>query len=190
LHDYKKKLAKKGTIQTILIAKFGEYIRFQSPHTSHTDFPYQRLTSPFLLLTLRVVGEPSEFLVAGIKHIASWSKAEGRLGSFSHRKEEMRAAKRSSSNSYTVVVPWQRCSPPLDVWPNLSGNLLLSAVSFSLSVFFMLLPPIFSAPPFLSLCGLGAQGISFLSAVEAGFLPQYIFSPTQPCKTHHWSQRD
>jgi len=33
--------------------------------------------SPFLLPTLRIVGEPPEFLVAGIKHIASWSEAEG-----------------------------------------------------------------------------------------------------------------
>jgi len=41
------------------------------------DFPYQRLTSLFLLPTLYVVGEPLEFLVAGIEHVASWSETEG-----------------------------------------------------------------------------------------------------------------
>ena len=78
LHDYKKKLAEKKTIRTILTARFGEYTRFRSPRTSHTDFPYQRLMSPFFLPTLHVIGKPLEFLVADIKHIASWSEAEGR----------------------------------------------------------------------------------------------------------------
>jgi len=59
------------------MARFGEYTRFQSPRTSHTDFPHQRLMSPFLLPTLYVVGEPPEFLMAGIEHVASWSEAEG-----------------------------------------------------------------------------------------------------------------
>ena len=98
----------------------------------------------------------------------------------------MRTAERSSSNSCAIVVPQQRCGPPLNVWPNLSGDLLLSAVSPPLPVFFM---PLFSALPFSPLCGLGTQGIPFLPAIEAGFLPQHIFLPTQPCKTHHWSQR-
>jgi len=62
----------------ILTARFGEYTRFQSPRTSHTDFPHQRLTSPFLLPILHVVGETPEFLVADIKHVASWSEVEGR----------------------------------------------------------------------------------------------------------------
>jgi len=65
--------------------------------------------SLFLLPTLCVVGEPPEFLVADINHIASWSEVEGRLSSSPCRKEEMRAAERSSSNSCAVVVPWQRC---------------------------------------------------------------------------------
>ena len=71
LRDYKKELAKKGTIRMILTARFGEYTRFRSPRTSHIDFPHQQLTFPFLLPTLRVVGKPLEFLVAGIEHVAS-----------------------------------------------------------------------------------------------------------------------
>jgi len=66
----------------ILTANFEVCIRFRSPHTSHTDFLHQRLKFPFLLPTPHAVSEPSEFLVAGIEHIASWSEAEGRLGSF------------------------------------------------------------------------------------------------------------
>ena len=112
--------------------------------------------SPFPLPTLCVVGEPPEFLVVGIEHIASWSEAEGRLSSSPHRKEEMRAAEKSSSNSCTIVVPRQRCSPPLSIWPDLSGDLLLSTVTLPFPVFFTPLPPVFSAPPFSPLCGLGA----------------------------------
>jgi len=71
------------------------------------DFPHQRLTSPFLLPTLCVIGELPEFLVASIEHVASWSEAEGRLSSSSCQKEEMRVAEKSSSNSCAVVVPQQ-----------------------------------------------------------------------------------
>ena len=171
LHNYKKKLAEKETIQTILMVKFEEYIRFQSPRTSHTDFPHQWLTSPFLLPTPCIVGKPPEFLVADIEHVTSWLEAEGRLGSSPCQKEEMRVAKRSSSNFCTIVVPQQRRSLPLNIRPNLSSNLLLSTVSPPLPVFFALLPPIFFALLFSPLCRLGAQGVPFLSTVEAGFLP-------------------
>jgi len=71
------------------------------------DFPYQQLMSPFLLPTLRVIGEPLEFLVADIEYVASWSEAEGQLSSSPRRKEEIRVAEKSSTNSCTVVVPWQ-----------------------------------------------------------------------------------
>ena len=91
-------------------------------------------------------------------------------------------AEKSSSNSCAVVVPQQRCGPPLNIWPDLSGDLLFSAMSLSL-------PPVFSVLPFSPLCGLGARSVSSLPAVEAGFLPQHVFSPTQPCKTRHWSQK-
>ena len=145
--------------------------------------------SPFPLPTLCVVGEPPEFLVVGIEHIASWSEAEGRLSSSPHRKEEMRAAERSSSNFCAVVVPQQRRDPSLNVWPDLSGDLLLSTLSPPLSVFFTLLPPVFSALLLLPLCGLGAQGVPFLPAIKAGFSPQHVFLLTQPRKTRHRSQR-
>jgi len=108
LRDYKKKkLAEKETIRTKLIARFEEYTRFRSLCTSHTDFPHQQLTFPFPLPTLHIVGEPPEFFVAGIEYVASWSEVEGQLSSSSHQKEEMRVAEKSSSNSCTVVVPWQ-----------------------------------------------------------------------------------
>ena len=76
LCDYKQ-LAKKGKFKQILTANFGEYKVFRSPHTSHTDFLHQHLMFPFLLPTPHVVGEPLEFLVADIEHVASWSKVEG-----------------------------------------------------------------------------------------------------------------
>jgi len=41
------------------------------------DFLHQHLTFPFLLPTPHVIGKPLEFLVAGIKRIAFWSKTEG-----------------------------------------------------------------------------------------------------------------
>jgi len=59
------------------MATFEEYIRFRSPYTSHTDFPHQQLMSSFLLPTPRIIDGPLEFLSAGIKHVASWSEAEG-----------------------------------------------------------------------------------------------------------------
>jgi len=151
LCDYKKKLAEKKTIQTILTAKFEKYTRFRSPHISHMDFSHQQLTSPFLLPTPRVIGEPLEMLVAGIKHIASWSEAEGRLGSSPHQKEEMRAAKRSSSNSCAVVVPQQRCDLPLNIGPNLSGDLLLSAVVTPLENFLWKCSMEYALYPWISL---------------------------------------
>ena len=172
------------------MARFGEYIKFRSLRTSHIDFPHQRLMSPFLLPTPRVVGKPPEFLVASIERVASWSEAEGRLSSSSRRKEEMRAAERSSSNSCAVVVPRQQHDPPLNVWLDLSGVFLLSTVSLPLPVFCTPLPPVFSALPFSPLCRLGARGVSSLPAVKAGFLPQHVFSPTQPRKTRHQSQKD
>ena len=89
LRDYKKKLVEKKTTQTILMAKFEEYTRFRSLCTSHTDFLHQQLTSPFLLPTPHIIGKPLEFLVVGIEHVASWSEMEGRLGLFSHWKEEL-----------------------------------------------------------------------------------------------------
>ena len=155
MRDYKKKLVKKETIQTILTARFGEYTRFRSLHTSHTDFSHQQLTSPFLLPTLRVIGKPLEFLVADNKHVVSWSEAEGQLSSSPRQKEEMRVAEKSSSNSCAIVVPWQRRGLPLNVWPDLSGNLLLSTMSLPLPVFFAPLPLVFSVLPFSPLCRLG-----------------------------------
>jgi len=115
LRDYKKKLAEKETIQTILTAKFEGYTRFRSPRTSHTDFLYQRLAFPFLLPTPRIVDEPLEFLVASIERVAPWSEAGGQLSSSPPQKEEKRVAERSSSNSCAVVVPQQQRDPPLNM---------------------------------------------------------------------------
>ena len=168
----------KETIRTILTVRFGECTRFRSPCTSHTDFPHQRLTSPFLLPTPRVVGEPPEFLVASIERVASWSEVEGRLSSSPRQKEKKRGAERSSSNSCAVVVPQQRRDLPLNVWPDLSGDLLLSAMSLPLPVFCTPLPPVFSALPLSPLCRLGTQGVPSLLAVKAGFSPQHVFLPT------------
>jgi len=90
----------------------------------------------------------------------------------------MRAAEKSSFNSCTVVVAQQRHSLPLNVWPDLSGDLLLSAVSLPLPVFCAPLSPVFFAPLFSPLCRLGARGIPSLPTVEARFPPQHVFSPT------------
>ena len=189
MRDYKKKLAEKETIQTILMAKFEGYTRFRSPHTSHIDFLHQRLAFPFLLPTPHVVDKPPEFLVASIERVAPRSEAGGQLSSSPHQKEEKRAAERSSSNSCAVVVPQQRRDPPLNVWLDLAGNLLLSAVSLPLPVFCAPLPPIFSTPPLSPLCRLGARGVPSLPAIEAKFPPQYVVLPTQPHKTRHRSQK-
>jgi len=78
---------------------------------------------------------------------------------------------------------------PLDSKLDPSGILLLSIVPLPFPVFFMPLPPIVSTLLFLSLFGLGIQGVSFLSAVKAGLPPQCIFLPTQPHRAHHQSQR-
>jgi len=76
LRDYEKKLAKKEAIQKILMAKLEEYTGFQNLRTSHMDFLYRQLTSPFLLTTPHVFGKPPEFPVAGIEHVASWSEMD------------------------------------------------------------------------------------------------------------------
>ena len=164
----------------ILTANFEVCIRFRSLHTSHTDFLHQWLTFPFLLLTPHVISEPPEFLVASIRHVASWLKIEGQLGSFPHQKEELWEVEKFWSNSYDVVFQQRQCNLLRDDGPVSSGILL----SYS-----MPLPPIISILLFLPLFGLGAQGVPFLSAVKAGFPPQYVFSPTQPHKAHHQSQR-
>ena len=164
----------------ILTANFEVCIRFRSLCTSHTDFLHQWLTFPFLLLTPYVISEPPEFLVASIRHVASWLKAEDQLGSFPHQKEELWEVEKFWSNSYDVVFQQRQCNLLRDDGPVSSGILL----SYS-----MPLPPIISILLFLSLFGLGAQGVPFLSAVEAGFPPQYVFLPTQPHKAHHQSQR-
>ena len=85
------------------MARFKEYTRFRSPCTSHTDFLHQQVTSPFLLTTPCVFGEPPEFLVAGIEHVASWSEADSRRGSFP-RQKEVKAVRRFLSSFCTVVV--------------------------------------------------------------------------------------
>ena len=103
LHDYKKKLAEKETIQRILTARFEEYTKFRSLHTSHMDFLYRQLTSPFLMTTSRIFGEPPEFLVVGIEHIASWSEADNREDS-SPCQKETRAVERFSSSSCANAV--------------------------------------------------------------------------------------
>ena len=94
--------------------------------------------------------------MASIEHVAFWLGAEGQLSSSPRWKEKKRAAERSSSNFCAVVVPRQRHDLPLNIWPDLAGNLLFSAVFLSLPVFYMSLPPIFSTPPLLPLCGLNA----------------------------------
>jgi len=118
--------------------------------------------------------------VASIRHVASWLKIEGQLGSFPHQKEELWEVEKFWSNSYDVVFQQRQCNLLRDDGPVSSGILL----SYS-----MPLPPIISILLFLPLFGLGAQGVPFLSAVKAGFPPQYVFSPTQPHKAHHQSQR-
>ena len=80
----------------------------------------------------------------------------------------------------------------MEIWPNEvcdTGILLLSAVSLPLPVFCTPPPLVFSAPPFLPLCGLDTQSVPSLPAVKAGFPPQHVFSPNQPRKTRHWSQK-
>jgi len=63
-------------IKQKLMANFEECTGFRSLHISYTDFLHQQLMFPFLLPTPHVVGEPPEFLVAGIRYVASWSEAE------------------------------------------------------------------------------------------------------------------
>jgi len=71
------------------MANFEEYKVFQSPYTSYTNFFHQHLTFPFLLPTPHVVSKPPEFLVADIKYIVFWSRAEGQLSSFPRWKEDL-----------------------------------------------------------------------------------------------------
>ena len=143
----------------------------------------------FLLPTPHIIGEPLEFLIASIEHIAFWSKAEGQLDSFSHWKEDLWEAKRSWSNFYAIVVPWQQHDLPLDGEPDPSSIPLLSIVPLPLPVFSMPLPPIVSALLFLSLFRLGIQGVPFFPAIKAGLPPQHVFLLTQPHRAHHQSQR-
>ena len=146
------------------MAKFEEYIESQNPRTSHTDFLHQQLTSLFLLITPRVFGEPPEFPVAGIEHIASWSEV-GSQGGSCPRQKEMRAAERSSSNFCTVVVQRRQRGPlqvdepdpsgialppfyDVPLLPPISGPSLLIWLSrrllllFSLDALLVLAPPV------------------------------------------------
>ena len=59
------------------MANFEKCTGFRSLYISHTDFLHQQLMFPFLLPTPHVIGEPPEFLVADIGHVASWSEAKG-----------------------------------------------------------------------------------------------------------------
>jgi len=77
---------------------------------------------------------------------------------------------------------------PLDDKPDPFGIALLSIVSLPLLVFFTPLSPIVFALLFLSLFGLGIQGIPFLLAVEAGLLSQHVFLLTQSHRAHYQSQ--
>ena len=67
------------------------------------DFLYWRPMFLFLLPTPYIVGKPLEFLVADIKHVVSWSEAEGRLGSFPHQKKKLWEVEKFWSNSYDIV---------------------------------------------------------------------------------------
>ena len=106
LRDYEKKLAKKETIQKILTAKLKKYTGFRNPRTSHTDFPHQQLTPPFLLTTPCVFGEPLEFPVAGIERVASWSETDSRGGLSLHQKKK-RVVGKFSFSFYAIVVQRQ-----------------------------------------------------------------------------------
>ena len=170
------------------MANFEVCIRFRSPHTSRTDFPHQQLVLPSPSPIPHVVDAPPEFLEANIGYVASWSEVEGQSNSCPRRKEDPKA-KKSSSSFCAIVAPRQRRDPPLIDVPDLSGVLPLFSLSPPLPVFFTPLPPVFSAPPLSPLCGLGARDVPSLPAVEAKFPPQHVFSPTQPCKTRHQSQK-
>ena len=170
------------------MANFKVYIRFRSPHTSRTDFPHQQLVLPSPSPIPHVTDAPPEFLETNIRYVASWSEVEGQSNSCPCWKEDSKA-KKSSSSFCAIVVPWQRRDPPLIDVPDLSGVLPLFSLSPPLLVFFAPLPPIFFAPPLLPLCGLGARDIPSLPAIEAKFPPQHVFSPTQPRKTRHRSQK-
>jgi len=139
------------------------------------DFPHQQLMSPFLLPTPRIIDRPPGSLSSNIEHIASWSEAESREGSSPCQKEEMEAVEKSSTNFCAIVVPQQQYNPPQGNEPDLSGALLLSIATLP-PLFSMPLLPIFSALLFLPLCGLDAQGVSFLPAGKAGFLLGHWFT--------------
>ena len=189
LCDYKKELAERKTIQIILIANFGGRKVFWNPHISRTDFPHQQWTSPFLLPTPRIIGRPPEFPSAGIKHVASWSEAEGQWGSFPCW-EELKAAKRSSPNFSDVAAPWRRHDQPWGDKPDLSGALLLSATTLP-PFFSMSLLPIFSSLLFLPLFKLDAQVVLSLPALGAGPLCHKLHLAISPpiLRRFPWSQR-
>jgi len=189
LRDYEKNLVKKKAIQKILTAKFEEYTGFRNLRTSHTDFLHRQLTSPFLLTTPCGFGEPPEFPVAGIEHIASWSKADSR-GDSSPRQKEKREVERSSSSFCTVVVQQRRRSWPLGGVPDLSGVVLLSTELLLLPASSKILPPTFSVLRASPLFRLVARVVLSAPALEAGPLPQHVFWLSWSRSTRHRSQKD
>jgi len=109
--DYKK-LTKRLNSNEKLTANFEVCIGFQSLHTSCTDFLYPRVKPPSPSPTPHIIDEPPEFLVVGIKHVASWSEVGSQEGSSSHWKEEITVARKSSPNSCAVVIPQQQRNSP------------------------------------------------------------------------------
>jgi len=97
-------------------------------------------------------------------------------------KKELWKVGKSWSNSYDIVFQQRQHDLLRDNGPVPFGMPLSSFSSVPL-------PSIVSTLLFSPLFRLGAQGVPFLPAVEAGFLPQHVFSPTQPRKAHHQSQK-
>ena len=157
------------------MANFGKYKVFWSLHISCMDFPHQQLSLPFLLLTLDIISRPLEFFGANIGHVVSWAEAEDQLDSFPHWREDSMGARKFWSNFCDTVVPWWWHNLPWNKKPDRSSVPLLSIATLPPPVFSILLPPISSTLLFLPLSRLGAQAVSFLSAVEVGFLPQHVF---------------
>jgi len=172
------------------MTNFGKYKVFQSLCTSHTDFPHQQLSLPFLLPTPDIIGRSLEFLRTDIKYVVSWSEVRDQLDSFPCWREDSIGARKFWSNFYNAVVPWRWRNPPRNKKLDLSGLSLLSATPLPFPVFSVTLPPIFSSLLFLPLFRLGAQAVSFLLAVEAEFSPQRVFWLIQPHITHYWSWKD
>jgi len=131
------------------------------------------------LTTPCVFGEPLEFPVAGIEHVASWSEADSRGGS-SPRQKEKRAVERSSSSFYAVIVQRRRCGRPLGGVPDPSGVVLLSAKLSLLPASSEILPPTFSILRASPLFGLVARAVLSAPVLKAGPLPQHVFWPNWP----------